>query len=146
MRAALAGSALALAHALYGWARLDRVVVTSKPVELDPLAVAATLLLGTAGAAVFLGSRSAGRRAAGVLLPVVPALAAAAFHAAAVTTINILATERLGTALYNYAGALLPLPAAGAGALACAAVFAVAAHLGKRRGDQQSRAHRLMQA
>ncbi len=68
-----------------------------------------------------------------MLLPSLPAAAAAAFWAAGVSVVNLLALRRLGSALYNQAGALLPLPTIVLAAAAAWLVFGLAGRLGPIR-------------
>ena len=56
--AALIGLAFAALHGLYLFARLDRVTITSKLVQFNPLALVSTFLLVSCGAFFFLNALS----------------------------------------------------------------------------------------
>ncbi len=109
--AAIAGLTFAALHGLYSLLRLGQVTITSKPVFLSPLGIAATFLLVAAGAFLYLSSQSRRGREFAVWLAALPALLAMVFGLV-VCPLNLLVfAPRLGTGLYNLALALLALGA-----------------------------------
>jgi uncharacterized membrane protein len=136
-----AGVVLAILHGVYAWARLDHVTITSKAVHGSLPALVGTLLITGAGACLFVGAKSWRGRVLGLVVGTLPTCAAIVFSLVLVAGANyIVFRPELGTGAYNYALALLPVPALlaqSAALLVCYALLScVTARL--RRGSSVS--------
>jgi hypothetical protein len=123
------GLGFAAIHGAYGRARVDDVTVNEKPVAFGPLAAVGTALVVAGAAWLYLRTRTWLGQAFAILVAILPALIAAAFTAAAVGMVNVLAVRQYGTGIYNYSLTWMALLAAAIEATLFTVVFAAARRL-----------------
>jgi hypothetical protein len=109
--AALTGLAFALLLGIYATLRADDVTITSKPIEFDWLTLLGCFLLVTSGCLLYLNARRWWGEVVGLLIATVPQWFAALGTALFLFFLATSASQRVGSALWNYQLAFVNLAA-----------------------------------
>ncbi len=108
-----AGLCAALLLGLYQVLRLPHASITTKPLALNPLWLVGVALIHASGTWLFLFARTWTGKLLSFIVIVLPALLPAVFVFLAIGITNLLYSQAVGTPIYNYHLASLPLIAAG---------------------------------